>query len=42
VSFGFPMLGYGVIYYNWWLVGAGALIIVVGLTGWALEPSVAE
>jgi cytochrome c oxidase subunit 1 len=42
VSFGFPLLGYGVIYYNWWLVAAGALVIVVGLTGWALEPSVAE
>jgi cytochrome c oxidase subunit 1 len=41
VSFGFPLLGYGVLY-SWWLVGAGALIIVVGLTGWALEPSVAE
>jgi cytochrome c oxidase subunit 1 len=41
VSLGFPLLGYGVLY-SWWLVAAGALVIVIGLTGWALEPSVAE
>jgi hypothetical protein len=35
------LLGYGVLY-SWWLVAAGALVIVIGLTGWALEPSVAE
>jgi hypothetical protein len=32
---------YGVMY-SWWLVGAGALILVIGFTGWALEPSVAD
>jgi hypothetical protein len=42
VSLGFPMLGYGVLYYSWGLIAAGALVIVVGLTAWALEPSVAE
>jgi cytochrome c oxidase subunit I len=41
VSLGFPLLGYGVLY-SWWLVAAGALVIVIGLTGWALEPSVAD
>jgi cytochrome c oxidase subunit 1 len=41
VSLGFPLLAYGVLY-SWFLVAAGALVIVVGLTGWALEPSVAE
>jgi cytochrome c oxidase subunit I len=41
VSLGFPMLCYGVLY-SWWLVAAGAIVIVVGLTGWALEPSVAD
>ena len=41
VSLGFPMLGYGVLY-SWWLVGAGAAVIAIGLVGWALEPSVAE
>jgi hypothetical protein len=34
-------MGYGVLY-SWWLVGAGALVIVVGLIGWVLEPPVAE
>jgi cytochrome c oxidase subunit 1 len=41
VSFGFPILGYGVLY-SWWLIGLGAAVIAVGLVGWALEPSVAE
>ena len=34
-------IAYGIIY-SWWLVGAGALVIVVGLFAWAMEPSVAE
>jgi cytochrome c oxidase subunit 1 len=41
VSAGFPLLAYGVLY-SWWLIGAGALVIVVGLIGWVLEPPVAE
>jgi len=41
VSIGFPVIAYGVLY-SWWLVAAGAVVIVVGLTGWALEPSVAD
>jgi len=41
VSFGFPIMSYGVLY-SWWLVGLGAAVIAVGLVGWALEPSVAE
>jgi len=28
--------------YSWWLVGLGAATLLVGLYGWALEPSVAE
>jgi cytochrome c oxidase subunit I len=40
-SVGLPIVGYGVLY-SWWLIGAGALVIVVGLYGWAMEPSVAE
>jgi hypothetical protein len=34
-------MAYGVIY-SWWLVVAGALITVVSVMGWAIEPSVAE
>jgi cytochrome c oxidase subunit 1 len=38
---GLPIVGYGAIY-SWWLVGAGVFVLLVGLYGWALEPSVAE
>ncbi len=40
-SFGLPLLGYGALY-SWWLVGAGAIVGLVGFSGWAMEPSVAE
>ncbi len=40
-GFGLPIMAYGVLY-SWWLVGLGALVGLVGLYGWALEPSVAE
>jgi cytochrome c oxidase subunit I len=38
---GLPIMAYGVLY-SWWLIGAGALVVLVGFYGWALEPSVAE
>ena len=34
---GLPVIAYGVLY-SWWLVGAGALVTVVGFMGWAMEP----
>jgi cytochrome c oxidase subunit 1 len=40
-AFGLPIMGYGVLY-SWWLVGAGAFVVLVGFFGWAMEPSVAE
>ena len=40
-SFALPTIAYGVLY-SWWLVGAGAAVLLIGFTGWALEPSVAE
>jgi cytochrome c oxidase subunit 1 len=40
-SVGLPLLAYGVLY-SWWIVGAGAFVLLVGVFGWALEPSVAE
>jgi len=40
-SLGMPLLGYGVLY-SWWLVGLGVVVTLVGLFGWAMEPSVAE
>jgi hypothetical protein len=36
-----PIIGYGVLF-SWWLVGLGALVVLVGFYGWAMEPSVAE
>ena len=38
---GLPVMAYGVLY-SWWMVGAGALVTVVGFMGWAMEPPVAE
>ncbi len=38
---GLPIMSYGVLY-SWWVVGLGALTLLTGLYGWALEPSVAE
>ena len=40
-ALGLPIMAYGVIY-SWWLVGLGVAVTLVGLYGWALEPSVAE
>ena len=39
-SFGLPIMAYGVLY-SWWIVGLGSAVLLVGLFGWALEPSVA-
>jgi cytochrome c oxidase subunit 1 len=33
-----PLLGYGVIF-QWWMAGAGAVLLLVTVYGWALEPS---
>ncbi len=40
-SLGLPIMAYGVIY-SWWLVGLGVAVTLIGIYGWALEPSVAE
>jgi cytochrome c oxidase subunit 1 len=37
-ALGLPLIGYGAIF-NWWLVGAGLVVMLAGLFGWALEPS---
>ncbi|HEX9711791.1 MAG TPA: cytochrome c oxidase subunit I [Actinomycetota bacterium] len=36
-SFGLPMVGYGLMY-GYWLSIAGAVVLLTGLYGWALEP----
>jgi cytochrome c oxidase subunit 1 len=40
-AIGLPVMAYGVIY-SWWVLGAGAVILLTGVFGWAMEPSVAE
>jgi cytochrome c oxidase subunit 1 len=40
-AIGLPIMAYGAMY-SWWLVGLGALVAVVGFTGWALEPGTAD
>jgi cytochrome c oxidase subunit 1 len=31
-------LGYGLVYANWWLIGAGVVWMVAGFFGWIIEP----
>jgi cytochrome c oxidase subunit 1 len=37
-AIGFPTIGYGIMY-HWWLAFVGAAVVLMGLFGWALEPS---
>ena len=36
---GLPVLGYGVVFHNWYLGALGVLILIVGMYAWALEPA---
>jgi cytochrome c oxidase subunit 1 len=38
-ALGLPVLAYGLIF-NWWLAGAGLVLVLVGFYGWVMEPSV--
>ncbi|HEX6398926.1 MAG TPA: cytochrome c oxidase subunit 4, partial [Actinomycetota bacterium] len=40
-ALGLPVIGYGVVFDQWWLGGLGAVLALVGFYGWAMEPSVA-
>jgi cytochrome c oxidase subunit I len=37
-ALGLPILGYGFVFKNWWLLAAGVVVGFYGITGWALEP----
>jgi len=37
-ALGLPIAAYGLIF-NWWLVGAGIVLVLAGFYGWILEPS---
>jgi cytochrome c oxidase subunit I len=34
-----PIMGYGFVFKNWYLLAAGVLVAFFGLNGWAIEPS---
>jgi cytochrome c oxidase subunit 1 len=38
-ALGLPIMGYGFIFELWWLVVAGAAVLLTGFYGWVLEPS---
>ena len=40
-AFGLPITGYGFVFKNWWLVGAGVAVLMFGLTAWLIEPDTA-
>ncbi|MFZ4516554.1 MAG: cytochrome c oxidase subunit I, partial [Acidimicrobiia bacterium] len=42
LSFGIPLIGYGAVFHNYWLGALGILIVLFGMYGWGLEPSVDE
>jgi cytochrome c oxidase subunit 1 len=39
VSFGFPIIAYGMIYKTYLVAVVGGLVLLTGLYGWAMEPS---
>jgi hypothetical protein len=38
-ALGLPVLGYGFVFKNWWILAAGVIWLMFGMTGWATEPS---
>jgi cytochrome c oxidase subunit 1 len=38
-AIGLPILGYGFVFKNWWILGVGVVWLMFGMTGWATEPS---
>jgi cytochrome c oxidase subunit 1 len=39
---GMPILGYGFVFKNWWILAAGVLVMLFGMYAWAIEPATAE
>jgi hypothetical protein len=42
VALGLPIMGYGFVYKNWWILGVGVFVAMFGITAWTYEPSTAE
>ena len=40
-ALGLPITGWGFVYKNWWLVAAGVVVLMFGLTAWLVEPDTA-
>ena len=38
-ALGLPILGYGFVFKNWWILAVGVVWLMFGMTGWATEPS---
>jgi cytochrome c oxidase subunit 1 len=38
-ALGLPVLGYGFVFKNWWILAAGVVVMLFGLYAWATEPS---
>jgi cytochrome c oxidase subunit 1 len=41
-AIGLPILGYGFVFKNWYILAAGVAWLMFGLTGWATEPATEE
>lgn len=41
-AIGLPILGYGFVFKNWYILAAGAVWLMFGMTGWATEPATEE
>ncbi len=41
-AIGLPILGYGFVFKNWWILAGGVVWLMFGMTGWATEPSTEE
>ena len=39
LALGLPIIGYGFVFKNWWLLAIGALVMFFGITAWAIEPA---
>jgi cytochrome c oxidase subunit 1 len=39
---GMPILGYGFVFKNWWVLAAGLVFMLFGMYAWAIEPATAE
>jgi len=39
LALGLPVIGYGFVFKNWWILAVGVVWLMFGMTGWATEPA---